>query len=138
MSFLSVLLDRNLAEPKHLPYLQLPEDRILFMSNAAARFLFPPQDSAQIVVDEFLEWESTKLSPTLAGFGGGAKVEVVKSSLAPLFKKLDAALANKKFLVNVSVSVNYFLRFHGFLMFLGSFNCSRCCDLECFISCIYR
>lgn len=103
-----VLLDRNLAEPKHLPYLQLQEDRILFMSNAAARFLFPPQDSEQILVDEFLEWESTKLSPTLAGFGGGAKVEVVKNSLVPLCKKLDTALANKRFLVNVSVFVHCF------------------------------
>lgn len=105
------LLDRNLAEPKHLPYLQLQEARFLFVSNAAARYLFPPQASEETLVDEFLEWESTKLSLSLAGLGGGAKIEVVKNSLASLLKKLESALTNKKFLVNVSVCVNNFWGF---------------------------
>ncbi|KAJ8942642.1 hypothetical protein NQ318_013355 [Aromia moschata] len=99
------LNDCSLRQPKHLPYLELHDDQILFMPNSAALYLFPPSDDFSPEINELLEWEATALSPTLAFlFGNSLKNEKLKGSLQGLLKKLDKKLENKHFLVGDSVT----------------------------------
>ncbi|RZC42962.1 methionine--tRNA ligase, cytoplasmic [Asbolus verrucosus] len=88
--------DRTIQEPKHLPYLEVNEDSVIFVPNAAVWFLFPHPENVSTAVNEWLEWESTILAPSLAHvIGAGSKNEKIKSRLTSSFKKLNNALENK-------------------------------------------
>lgn len=53
-------------------------------------------------MNEWLEWESTILAPSLAQvLGGNSKNEKIKSNLVACLQKLEKALANQ-FLIEVS------------------------------------
>lgn len=101
-SFLCI--DRSLPAPKHLPYVQLDGNKYLFVSNAAARYLFSSkQQISHAKVDEWLEWEAVVFTPALAHYGSGVKSENVKNAVQTCLKKLDTFLANKSLLADVSV-----------------------------------
>lgn len=56
-----------MQEIKHLPLLELDSGNQIFSSDAAAKYLFP-NSTTEIVgsIDQWLEWSTTRLAPTLA------------------------------------------------------------------------
>lgn len=78
----------------------------MFISNAAARYLFPSTNKLQNLhadVDQWLEWESIVLTPALSFYVSDIKNDNVKSILQTCLKKLDTFLTNQQFLVDVSI-----------------------------------
>ncbi|XP_063918598.1 methionine--tRNA ligase, cytoplasmic [Zophobas morio] len=91
--------DRAIQEPKHLPYLEVNEDSIIFVPNAAVWLLMPPSQEVATVASEWLEWESTILAPNLAHvFGAGSKNDKLKSSLISSLDKLNKTLGSSAYL----------------------------------------
>lgn len=87
-----------------MPYVHLDGKQTLFISNAAARYLFSSTpEIAHAKVEEWLEWEAVVFTPALSHYGSGVKSENVKNVIQTSLKKLDAFLANKSFLVDVSM-----------------------------------
>lgn len=96
-------LDALLQPPKHLPYLEVNEDLIIFIPNAALWYLLQPPDDISVAVTEWLEWEASILSPILVHvFGGGSKSDSLKSSLINALIKLNKGVENKSFLSGTS------------------------------------
>lgn len=54
-------LDKRFQGPRRLPVLELDSGVTLFSSNIAAGYLLPPISEDAEAVDEWLEWEATKL-----------------------------------------------------------------------------
>lgn len=91
--------DAAIPEPKHLPCL-IEEDRILFIPNAAAYFLYSSSNSKENVIDEWLEWESTVLCPCLYNhFINSTNKSNTKIALTNCFKTIAVTLVK-----NVSVT----------------------------------
>lgn len=87
-------------EPKRLPILQLESGENIFISNAAARYLFSPIHDLKI--DEWLEWESSVLRPILVNIFGQTKInDGFKSALGTALKKIDSVT---KYLTGDSIS----------------------------------
>lgn len=89
-----------MAEPKHLPFLQLADERVLFVSNTAAMYLLPPESGDESVANEWLEWESAVLRPIVLGCVG--KVEGQKKILEACLQKLECSLTNSLTVIPVS------------------------------------
>ncbi|XP_018329162.1 methionine--tRNA ligase, cytoplasmic [Agrilus planipennis] len=85
--------ERELQQPRHLPYLELEDSCNLFIPNAAAKFLFPSKDNEEVFVNEWLEWESSVLSPNIALlFGFPVKIEDRKEGLKRHLHYLNDAI----------------------------------------------
>lgn len=88
------ILDKMLEEPKRLPYLKLTDERVLFVSNAAAVHLFPC-DEKQCEINEWLEWESLILGPIVMGWIlNASKTENQKTILTNYLRKLNEQLSH--------------------------------------------
>ncbi|KAB0804650.1 hypothetical protein PPYR_01620 [Photinus pyralis] len=90
---------------RRLPSLTI-NDNLIFIPNAAAYYLFPPTVN-QSKTDEWLEWESTVLSPNIAiTLGTSFKNPSSKKNLINNLKKLnDAISASQRFLGGDTISV---------------------------------
>lgn len=94
--------DKNLQEPKRLPYLKINNDSYLFMPNVAAQYLFAKEKDTSPEENYWLEFESTILSPFLAHIiGNSSRSEALKSSLEKNLKILDKHLESNTFLIEV-------------------------------------
>lgn len=86
------VIDKALQEPKQLPLLQLADERVIFVSNAAAMYLLPSKGNDSEVM-EWLEWESSVLRPVLVGYVV-SKAESHKKGLVNCLQKLDEKLSS--------------------------------------------
>ncbi|XP_069704036.1 methionine--tRNA ligase, cytoplasmic isoform X2 [Periplaneta americana] len=107
ISELTNVEDARFQSPRRLPVLELDSGDRLFSSNSASCFLFPPQQSSRVLVDQWLEWEATQLQPVLAFFLGATSKADVKLStqLKDLLSFLNSALSGKTFLFGENVTV---------------------------------
>lgn len=101
-------IDRSLQEPKHLPYYETDGGSVIFVPNAAVWLLFPASENSSVVT-EWLEFESTILTPSLAHFfGSNSKNQNLKSTIFSCLDTLEKALGKNpyfshvKFVYNVS------------------------------------
>ncbi|KAF5301126.1 hypothetical protein FQR65_LT08956 [Abscondita terminalis] len=94
------------SETNHLPVL-LVEDEIIFIPNAAAYYLFPPKDVDKKAINEWLDWESTVLSHSIAiTLGTSLKNTQIKNTFVNGLSTLNTALSKpKNFIVGDSVTV---------------------------------
>ncbi|XP_060534947.1 methionine--tRNA ligase, cytoplasmic [Cylas formicarius] len=95
----------TLEESKWVPHIKLDNDRIIFTPNAALWYLFQPSTEYSDKVNEYLELDSTLLSPSLAHvLGSNLESDKYKSLLTNVLKKLNADLLNKSVLVGDDVT----------------------------------
>ncbi|BES94329.1 synthetase [Nesidiocoris tenuis] len=94
--------DKRFQSPRRLPVLQLKCGSLLFSSNAACFYLFPPSASIEKQVDQWLSWDSVKLQPLMALIG--TKTDP-SSKIRTLLDELEKALENKLHLVQGEFSV---------------------------------
>lgn len=99
--------DPCFQSPRRLPVLELDTGEFLFSANSASRLLFPPQQSSNVVIDQWLEWESSELQPVLACYlSATSKPDAgVSKQLKEHLTTLNSALSGKKFLTGEGVSV---------------------------------
>ncbi|KAK9871151.1 hypothetical protein WA026_011433 [Henosepilachna vigintioctopunctata] len=94
------LNDKNVEQPRHLPYLVI-EEELIFTSNAGLLYLMPTPENVKLKVNEWLEWEALVLSPCLALLiGNSSKDKALKEKLMSCLKKLNFSLTGRKFLVD--------------------------------------
>lgn len=99
------LNDKNVKPPKHLPYFEL-DDEIIFTSNAGLLYLLPPSEENKCKAYEWLEWESTILTPVISFLiGNSSKSSVQKNKFVSCLKKLNLSLENKQFLLENSLTL---------------------------------
>ncbi|KAJ8868959.1 hypothetical protein PR048_030500 [Dryococelus australis] len=99
--------DARFQAPCRLPVLELDSGGFLFSSNASARLLWPPSVDCEVEIDQWLEWESTQLQPTLVNaLNMGNKVDAgIRNMLSTCLKRLESALNSRDFLVGGVLSV---------------------------------
>lgn len=94
-----------------MPCVELDGKQYLFISNAAARYLFSSKPQiAQEKVEEWLEWEAVVFTPVLSQYGSGVKNDNVKNVVQTCLKKLDVVLDKQSFLVDVGLLLLKFVR----------------------------
>ncbi|XP_046664099.1 LOW QUALITY PROTEIN: methionine--tRNA ligase, cytoplasmic-like [Homalodisca vitripennis] len=88
---------------KRLPLLEVSPGDILFSTNAASYFLYPPPERLEVAVDNWLDWEAVHLQPSILRCidSKGLFTEPLQSHLT----LLDNALKKSKCLVKDEVSV---------------------------------
>lgn len=62
------LLDSLVGDLKHLPYLKLDSGMQIFSTDSAIRYLCPPGNDIQDSWQQWNEWSTTKLAPTIAQY----------------------------------------------------------------------
>ncbi|KAK4884945.1 hypothetical protein RN001_001216 [Aquatica leii] len=98
--------DAKLLETDRLPALSVA-DTLLFIPNTAAHYLFPPKSFDEKQVNEWLDWESSLLSPSIAWtLGTSTKNVQIKNTLITCLSTLDSTVSStKKFIVGKEISV---------------------------------
>ncbi|KAG5896435.1 hypothetical protein JTB14_022514 [Gonioctena quinquepunctata] len=96
--------DRTIPPPKHLPCTEVDSNKIIFTSNAALCYFLPlTENSAKIY--NWLEWEASILSPSLAHIlGTSSKNEKIKENLMGALSTLEKELNGKNFLIENTVT----------------------------------
>ncbi|XP_049942399.1 methionine--tRNA ligase, cytoplasmic isoform X1 [Schistocerca serialis cubense] len=97
--------DRKVGATRRLPTFQLESGTTLFSANSAARLLVPPKNEDGLWVDQWLEWEATKLQPVIVNCLTTMKSAALSTQLNDLLTTLDGALSTKGYLVHSSVTV---------------------------------
>ncbi|XP_051174839.1 methionine--tRNA ligase, cytoplasmic [Leptopilina boulardi] len=90
-----------------LPALEVTPGLELFSTLAAVEFLAPTEEESRIITNRWLEWEITQFQPALVSYGGSGTLEMShKPRIWSLFKELNAALKDKKFLIEKIAKTN--------------------------------
>lgn len=135
-----VITDKMLQEPKQLPQLQLANEHVLFISNAAAMYLFPLEGNDNDgEINEWLEWESSVLRPVLIGYVI-SKTDNHKKGLVNCLLKLDETLSSSSstfIMVNINIRKDKQV-FNDNYMFVGRTNSCRCDNMVFVVSLIQR
>lgn len=90
---------------QHLPILKLDCGTEIFSSNAAVKYLLPPQENVGIL-DEWLEWSTSRLAPVLAhNMGAGHRADPnARPILNQLVKTLNDTLSKSLYLTGTKLS----------------------------------
>lgn len=93
------------GEVPHLPILKLDCGTEIFSSNAAVKYLLPTQDNVH-VLDEWLEWSTTRLAPVLAhNMAGGHRADPnARPILNQLVKTLNDTLSKSLYLTGAKLT----------------------------------
>lgn len=85
-----------------MPYLELQNDLTFFSANAAICYFLPPTEDIASKVYDWLEWEATVLSPTLAQIGKLGRDIQLKPDVEKCLNFLNVELGTRSFLVQVN------------------------------------
>lgn len=98
-------LATSTSEVQHLPILKLDCGTEIFSSNAAVKYLLPTQDNVN-VLDEWLEWSTTRLAPVLAhNMAAGHRADPnARPILNQLVKTLNDTLSKSLFLTGAKLT----------------------------------
>lgn len=90
---------------QHLPVLKLDCGTEIFSSNAAVKYLLPSQENVGIL-DEWLEWSTTRLAPVLAhNMGAGHRADPnARPILNQLVKTLNDTLSKSLYLTGTKLT----------------------------------
>ncbi|XP_049882572.1 methionine--tRNA ligase, cytoplasmic [Pectinophora gossypiella] len=101
----STFVDGVFAGPRSLPLLVVDDQLRFFSSNAALQYLYPTDISINGHCQQLLEWESTRLQPTVGVVVSSKSTPPdLKQALQALLQTLESGLKAHKFVVGDKLS----------------------------------
>lgn len=88
-----------------MPYFEINTDKVLFSSNAASQYLYPPQKNEEIC-EEWMTWESSVLCPVLIQMGSMSKNDVLRNKLISCLKYLNDSINDDMTLTKVMILIS--------------------------------
>ncbi|XP_015117336.1 methionine--tRNA ligase, cytoplasmic [Diachasma alloeum] len=86
-----------------LPTLKLPNGITLISSNAALQYLVPGDEQQDVLVNKWLEWDSTQLQPAVVSYGSSGSLDTShKPRIWSLLTQLNTSLKSQKYVITAS------------------------------------